>query len=434
MRKNGLKRMICFTGTAAMVVSLLAGCGSASSSSTSSGSASSHSSASASSAAEAAASSSGTEGVLASSAESVSATSGSGSGSFTTDSNGNKVWSSDEIIAASDQDGLNKEDIIKAAAEAGKVGNWGLGNEYEVEALLAKYGLPTDYLSEDFTMDGFDDDSITLASAMTYNELGLVANSYDGGYGYGDSAHVIDMNEEGVAMLEDNIFCTKDFAEKNPQTVEAFLYASMKGWDYAVKHPQEAAQIVYEAGSSVSQDHQNYMASEVAKLVTTDTKGNTVTDIGNMDDDAMQQTLDLAKKYVSLDDSGAQDKLKAFTLDDIRDKQYLDAAKSSDGTFKPEKSEVSIQLKWLPQAQFMGYYVADALGYYGDVGLKVNIVSGGGDISETTAVNNGTVDFGVTWVTNLASADAGGMNLLEIAQIYQRSGLELVYKPENFKK
>ncbi|MCI5759967.1 MAG: ABC transporter substrate-binding protein [Eubacterium sp.] len=428
MRKNGLKRMICLTGTAAMVVSLFAGCGS----SASSGSASSASSASASSATGSVTASSGTEGVTASSAESVSAS--SGSEAFTKDSNGNKVWSSDEIIAASDSDGLNKEDIIKAAAEAGKVGNWGLGNEYEVEALLAKYGLPTDYLSEDFTMDGFDDDSITLASAMTYNELGLVTNSYDGAYGYGDLAHVIDMNEEGVAMLEDNIFCTKDFAEQNPQTVEAFLYASIKGWEYAVAHPEEAAQIVYKAGSSVSQDHQSYMASEVAKLVTTDTKGDKVTDIGNMDDDAMQQTLDLAKQYVSLDDSGAQDKLKSFTLDDIRDKQYLEAAKSSDGTFKPEKSEVSIQLKWLPQAQFMGYYVADALGYYEDVGLKVNIVSGGGDISETTAVNNGTVDFGVTWVTNLASADAGGMNLLEVAQIYQRSGLELVYKPENFKK
>ncbi len=428
MRKNGLKRMICLTGTAAMVVSLFAGCGS----SASSGSSSAASSASASSATGSVTALSGTEGVTASSAESVSAS--SGSEAFTKDSNGNKVWSSDEIIAASDSDGLNKEDIIKAAAEAGKVGNWGLGNEYEVEALLAKYGLPTDYLSEDFTMDGFDDDSITLASAMTYNELGLVTNSYDGAYGYGDLAHVIDMNEEGVAMLEDNIFCTKDFAEQNPQTVEAFLYASIKGWEYAVAHPEEAAQIVYKAGSSVSQDHQSYMASEVAKLVTTDTKGDKVTDIGNMDDDAMQQTLDLAKQYVSLDDSGAQDKLKSFTLDDIRDKQYLEAAKSSDGTFKPEKSEVSIQLKWLPQAQFMGYYVADALGYYEDVGLKVNIVSGGGDISETTAVNNGTVDFGVTWVTNLASADAGGMNLLEVAQIYQRSGLELVYKPENFKK
>ncbi|MCC6093659.1 MAG: ABC transporter substrate-binding protein [Eubacterium sp.] len=433
MRKNGWKRMICMAGTAAMTVSLLAGCGSSSSTGTSGTSAAAASSSAAASASAYAASSAGSEGVSASSTENVTASSTvSSSESFTTDSSGNKVWSSDEIHAASENDGLSKEDIIKAAAQAGKVGNWGLGNEYEIEALLSKYGLPTDYLSQDFTMDGFDDDSITLASAMSYNELGLVCNSYDGGYGYGDKAHIIDMNDEGVAMLEDNIFCTKTFAQENPQTVEAFLYASLKGWEYAVAHPQEAAQIVYEAGSSVSQDHQNYMASEVAKLVTTDTKGNTVTDIGNMDDDAMQQTLDLAKKYVSLDDSSAQDKLQGFTLDDIRDKQYIEAAKSSDGTFKPEKSEVSIQLKWLPQAQFMGYYVADALGYYKNVGLTVNIVSGGGDISETTAVNNGTVDFGVTWVSNLASADAGGMDLLEIAQIYQRSGLELVYKPENF--
>ena len=54
--------------------------------------------------------------------------------------------------------------------------------------------------------------------------------------------------------------------------------------------------------------------------------------------------------------------------------------------------------------------------------------SGGGDIGETTAVNNGTVDFGVTWVSNLISANAGGMDLLEVAQVYQRSGLVLVYK------
>ena len=62
----------------------------------------------------------------------------------------------------------------------------------------------------------------------------------------------------------------------------------------------------------------------------------------------------------------------------------------------------------------------------------MEIIPGGGDISETTAVNNGTVDFGVTWVTNLVSANAGGMNLLEVAQIYQRSGLDLVYKYSNF--
>ena len=341
---------------------------------------------------------------------------------------------STEDTASEPEAGKTNEDIILAAAQEGKVGNWGLGNEYEIQALLTKYGQPTTYLSQAFDMDGFDDDSITLASAMTYNELGLVKNDYDGGYAYGDAVGFIDMNDEGVAMLEDNIFTTRAFAEANPNTVKAFLYASLKGWKYACENPEEAAQICFEYGSSVSEDHQKYMASEVKKLVETDMNGNAVSDLGNMDEAAMSQTLDLAKQYIKLDDSVAAEKLGSLTLDDIRDTSYLtDALASSDGTFAVEKSEVSIQLKWLPQAQFMGYYVALGKGYYDEVGLKVNIVPGGGDISETTAVNNGTVDFGVTWVSNLIAANAGGMDLLEIAQVYQRSGLVLVYKYDNFK-
>lgn len=329
--------------------------------------------------------------------------------------------------AASGSSTMSDGDRVISAAQAGKVGNWGLGNEYEIFALLTKYGQENKFLSQAFDMDGFDDDSITLASAMTYNELGLVQNSYEGGYGYGDTVGIIDMNNEGVAMLEDNLFTTKAFAEKNPNTVKAFISASMKGWEYACANPEEAAQIVFEAGSSVSSDHQAYMASEVKKLVETDTTGNAVKDYGKMDEAAMQQTLDLAKQYIKLDDSTAADKLQALKLDDIRSTSYwTDALAGSFGA--PEKTDVSIQLKWLPQAQFMGYFVAKAKGFYDEVGLNVTIVSGGGDIGETTAVNNGTVDFGVTWVSNLISANAGGMDLLEIAQVYQRSGLVLVYK------
>ncbi len=320
------------------------------------------------------------------------------------------------------------ESIVADAAGKGKVGNWGLGNEYEIQALLTKYNQPTTFLSQAFDMDGFDDDSILLASAMTYNELGLVKNSYDGGYGYGDGVKYIDMNDEGVAMLEDNIFTTSKFAKENPETVKAFIYASMKGWAYACANPEEAAQIVYKYGSSVSADHQAYMADEVKKLVETDMNGNAVTNYGNMDDTAMQQTLDLAKKYIKLDDSAAADKLQTLTLDDIRDASFFTAATASDGKFSPEKKDVSIQLKWLPQAQFMGYYVALDKGYYTDAGLNVSIVPGGGDIGETTAVYTGQVDFGVTWVSNLIAAKAGGMDLTEVAQVYQRSGLVLVYK------
>ena len=346
---------------------------------------------------------------------------------------GNSGGSSSDSKADSASTGtpMTNEEIIKKAAAEGKIGNWGLGNEYEILALLQKYDLPTTYLSQDFTMDGFDQDDITLASAMTFNELGLVINDYDGGYKYGDTVGTIDMNDEGVAMLEDNLFCTKEFAKNNPNTVKAFVAASMKGWTYACEHPDEAAEIVFKYGSSVSADHQKYMASEVAKLVTTDTKGNAVSasDVGKMDEEAMQQTLDLAKQYIKLDDATAADKLAKLTLDDIRSSDYL----TYDGG-AVEKSDLKVQLKWLPQAQFMGYYVALDKGYYKDNGLNVEIVSGGGDVSETVAVSNGTVDFGVTWVSNLINANAGGMELLEVAQVYQRSGLVLCYKKSQFTK
>ncbi|MDR0221332.1 MAG: ABC transporter substrate-binding protein, partial [Lachnospiraceae bacterium] len=201
--------------------------------------------------------------------------------------------------------GESVESIVTRAATAGTVGNWGLGNEYEIQALLTKYNQPTAFLSQAFDMNGFDDDSISLASAMTYNELGLVVNDYDGGLGYGDSVGTIDMNSEGVAMLEDNLFTTRAFAEANPNTTAAFVAASVKGWAYAVANPEEAADIVFKHGSSVSPEHQAYMAKEVKKLVETDTKGNAVSATGNIDDAAMQQTLDLAKTYIKLDDSAA---------------------------------------------------------------------------------------------------------------------------------
>ncbi|MDC7224046.1 MAG: ABC transporter substrate-binding protein [Spirochaetales bacterium] len=320
------------------------------------------------------------------------------------------------------------ESIVIDAAGKGQVGNWGLGNEYEVQALLTKYGQPTTYLSQAFDMDGFDDDSILLASAMTYNELGLVKNSYAGGYSYGEGVSYIDMNDEGVAMLEDNLFCTAEFAAANPNTVKAFIYAAVKGWEYACANPEEAAEIVFNYGSSVSHEHQAYMAGEVKKLVETDTTGAAVSEYGKMVESAMEQTLELAKTYIKLEDSVAAEALSKLTLDDIRSTMYWEEAMASDGTFAVEKSDVSVQLKWLPQAQFMGYYVALEKGYFEEAGLNVTIIPGGGDIGETTAVYTGQVDFGVTWVSNLIAANAGGMGLLEVAQFYQRSGLVLVYK------
>ena len=73
---------------------------------------------------------------------------------------------------------MTDEERITSAADEGKVGNWGLGNEYEIQALLTKYGKSTDYLVQSFDMDGFDDDTIELASAMTYNII-VITNSFN---------------------------------------------------------------------------------------------------------------------------------------------------------------------------------------------------------------------------------------------------------------
>jgi NitT/TauT family transport system substrate-binding protein len=210
------------------------------------------------------------------------------------------------------------------------VGNWMGGNEYEIKALLAKLGMPDKSLiQQGFDMNDFDNGNITAASAMTYNELGLVKNSYEGALGYGDGVNVIDMNDEGVAMLEDCMFVKESWAKANEDKLVRFIRASIKGWKYACENPNEAAQIVFQAGSSVSQPHQEYMAAEVARLVTVDTSGKAVSpeSLGAFDEAAFQRTLAETQAYAGLSDSGAAAKLKALTTADIYTDVYLKAAK-----------------------------------------------------------------------------------------------------------
>lgn len=219
--------------------------------------------------------------------------------------------------------GINSASMITAAT---KVGNWGLGNEYEVKALLQKLGLPTTYTNQDFTMNGFDRGDIDLASAMTYNEYGLVINSYAGGLGYGaENVNVIDMNDEGVAMMEDCLFVSKDWLKdaKNEDKLVRFLRASLKGWKAACDDTDAAAAIVMSAGSSISLDHQKFMAAQVKKLVDPESAP-----IGSFNATKLAQTLELTQKYAELSDSSATSALKALTLADLyTDKYFMLATK-----------------------------------------------------------------------------------------------------------
>lgn len=102
--------------------------------------------------------------------------------------------------------------------------------------------------------------------------------------------------------------------------------------------------------------------------------------------------------------------------------------------------KVTVQLKWLPQAQFAGYYVAQSKGYYKAEGLDVTIKPGGPDISPVQVIAGNGADVVVNWMPDALAAREAGVPLVNIAQIYNQSGLMLTCKkssgvtsPKDFK-
>jgi NitT/TauT family transport system substrate-binding protein len=93
------------------------------------------------------------------------------------------------------------------------------------------------------------------------------------------------------------------------------------------------------------------------------------------------------------------------------------------------KDKVTLQLKWVTQAQFAGYYAALEQGYYDAENLDVEIKVGGPDITPEQVVASGQAEFGIDWLPSLlATRDQGG-DLVNIAQVFERSGMtEVTWK------
>ena len=96
---------------------------------------------------------------------------------------------------------------------------------------------------------------------------------------------------------------------------------------------------------------------------------------------------------------------------------------------KQTKIKVTLQSKWVVQAQFAGYYAAKAKGYYGQQGLDVNIKVGGPTITPEQVVLGKQADFGIDWLPSLLSFRDTGKDIVNIAQVFARSGMtELTWK------
>jgi NitT/TauT family transport system substrate-binding protein len=105
-----------------------------------------------------------------------------------------------------------------------------------------------------------------------------------------------------------------------------------------------------------------------------------------------------------------------------------------------QAEEVKLQLKWVTQAQFAGYYVAKDKGFYEQEGLEVDVMPGGPDISPTQVMAGGGADVTVDWMPSALAAREKGLALVNIAQPFKRSGMMLtclkesgITAPEDFR-
>jgi NitT/TauT family transport system substrate-binding protein len=180
-----------------------------------------------------------------------------------------------------------------------KVGVWPGGNELEPYAFVEKQGLDKDrdveIIQEGFDMNQLLNGEIDLASAMIYNEYWLPIEA-----GHDESEFtVFDLEDEGAGMLQDALFVKKSYLNNNKDLLVRFLRASMKGWDYALTHQEEAVDLLgidFEENDVTAKDHQLLSIQEVSKLMAAEDgqeKG-----LFYINRDKLDQTVTIAETYV----------------------------------------------------------------------------------------------------------------------------------------
>ncbi len=109
------------------------------------------------------------------------------------------------------------------------------------------------------------------------------------------------------------------------------------------------------------------------------------------------------------------------------------------GSMAVAADDVTLQLKWVTQAQFAGYYVAQDQGFYEEEGLNVTIKPGGPDIAPAQVIAGGGADVVLDWMPSALASREKGLALVNIAQPFKSSGMMLtcrkdagVSSPEDF--
>jgi NitT/TauT family transport system substrate-binding protein len=187
-----------------------------------------------------------------------------------------------------------------------KVANWLGGNEFEVFAALAKFGMDplhnkgVTIVKQPFSMGFFIKKQVDAASAMTYNELAQVLevkNPKTGKLYALKDLNVIPMQKVGTSMLEDGIFVRGDWikSKKNQALAKKFVAASLKGWIYCRDHQKDCVKTVLANGPALPRGHQTWMMNEANALIWPARLG-----IGVMDPASYKRSAKIVKTYGKL--------------------------------------------------------------------------------------------------------------------------------------
>jgi NitT/TauT family transport system substrate-binding protein len=178
-----------------------------------------------------------------------------------------------------------------------RVGVW-LGSwDTQFRALIAQANVSTDdfqLVSQGYSMDPFLNGELDVASAMIYNEYHVVLESGVNP----DDLVIIDYADYGLGFPGDTLFTTNQMIQDNPDLCQRMVRASLRGWQYAIEHPEEAVEIVlkYDDTGMQTQEHQLSMMEEIAKLV--NTEGH---ELGKTDEVDVNRMLDTLLEYGVLD-------------------------------------------------------------------------------------------------------------------------------------
>ncbi len=155
-----------------------------------------------------------------------------------------------------------------------RIAVWFSGNEYPFLSWMSQLGIPVtggpdgiELLRQDFNIDPLLDRQAACISAMSYNEYGQVL---DAGVSL-DELVVFKYEDHGVATLEDGLYVLEGklgdpaFSDR----MVRFVRASLRGWRYAVQHPEETVEIILDNDSTgtLTEKHQTRMMGEIARLV-----------------------------------------------------------------------------------------------------------------------------------------------------------------------